>query len=99
MSDSDKKPSDKKTTTTAEKSKYPAIKRKHIVDFNPEGNEQGPLIAIATTNVSQSGRLDLLVLPAQGGEIILKCGVPHASEFTKIENPSQRRNGSWGSSK
>ena len=55
-----------------------------------------PQIAIAKSAVSSNGRIDLLVLPDNGGEVIPHDGVPFVTEFEKIENPATRRNGSWG---
>lgn len=85
-----------KSAQKPKKKPWPAVKRGHIIGFNPEGNDAAPQIAIAKSAVSSNGRIDLLVLPDNGGEVIPHDGVPFVTEFEKIENPATRRNGSWG---
>jgi hypothetical protein len=84
-----------KPPTSKKPAKIPDVKFNSLVRFNPEGNTAAPLNAIACSEVSHNGRLELIVLPANGGECVRKYGVVHESKFSELTNPKVRQNGSW----
>ena len=65
------------------------------IKYNPEGNKQHPLLAIAYSDVTSNGMIELLILPPTGGEVVRKYSVPHDSLFPTITNKNLRKNGSW----